>query len=386
MKRGKSLLLICILFRSVFTATIISAQENLSFIDEDAELEVTEGITPDSIFYVIDTFFDRFADEVKVRQEKIAEIKAMINEDNFEAAREALERYKEYAENLEREVSPEQRDEVRRSAAAIYNVLKSLEVQIPDEERGEFFNDIIEREGRIVTAVEIAGKIKELCETLSELDPLQYSRVCKTDEDSPRWHKDLDDKLTEEQRQEAEEFFDIMLQCFETSGEECRCEDISITAFAEKCSIIAPLAYACDVENDENACDKMDAIEEEESIEDLLPDYLRDVLRQIEGRFEDAQFENHAPRECREAEVTTREECMKIMFRLNAPLKCVEALERGEISLDNEREAREDCERIMFNLEAPQECLDAGLTDFRECGKLMFRLNAPPLQNVLPLV
>jgi len=375
---------------TVLMLGIVSAQENVSedaeskIIEElgeeytDEELEVSEGITPDSAFYFIDDFFDRFADEVKVRQEKIAEIRAMIQEGNFEAAREALKRYKEYADNLEREISPEQRDDARRSAAAIYNVLKSFESQIPEGDRDEFFHDIIEREGRIVTAAEIAGKIKELCETLSELDPLEYSRVCKTNDDSPRWQQDLHKDLTEEQRKEAEAFFEIMFQCFETSGGTCRCEDISITAFANKCSVIAPLAYACDVENNEAACDKMDSIEDEEPIEDLLPDYLREVLFRLENRYEDERFDNYAPRECREAGATTREECEKIMFRLNAPPECVKALERGEIDISNERESREVCERLMFELEAPFECKEAGLTDFRECGKLMFRLNAPP--------
>jgi len=322
-------------------------------------------------------FFDRFSDELRVREEKIAEIRAMIEEENYDAARVALERYQEYAENLEREVSPEQRDETRRSAAAIYNVLISLENQIPDDDREEFFDDIIEREQRIVTSVEIASRIKELCESLSELDPLEYSRACKTDDDSPRWQQNLHRDLTEEQKQEAEAFFEVMSQCFETSGETCRCEDISITAFADKCSVIAPLAYACDVEDNEAACDQMDAIEDEEPIEDLLPDYLREVLFRLEDRYDDSQFDNHAPRECVEAGVTTREECESIMFRLNAPSECVEALERGDIDISNEREARESCESLMFELEAPFECKEAGLTDFRECGKLMFRLNAP---------
>ena len=351
---------------------------NAGLFDPNAQLEVEEGVTPDSVFYFIDDFFDRFADEVRVREEKVAEIRAMIEEGNFEAAREALKRYKKYAENLEREVSPEQRDEVRRSAAAIYNVLKSFEAQIPDEHKADLFDDIIEREGRIVTAVEIAGKIKELCEQLSELDPLEYSRVCKTDDDSPRWHQELHKDLTEEQRKEAENFFEIMLQCFETSGGTCRCEDISITAFANKCSVIAPLAYACEVEDNEAACDKMDAIEEEEPIEDLLPDYLREVLFRLEDKYDDSQFDNHAPRECREAGATTRQECMNLMFRIHAPEECVEALERGELDTSNEREFDRACEEIMFNAHAPFECKEAGLTDFRECGVLMFRLNAPP--------
>jgi len=183
----------------------------------------------------------------------------------------------------------------------------------------------------ITFPIELSDTQKLLLRILG-IDPLEYSRNCKTDEGAPAWQKRLHKDLTEEQRQEAEEFFGIMSQCFETAGETCRCEDISITAFADKCSVIAPLAYACDVEGDEAACDKMDVIEEEEPIEDLLPDYLQDVLFAIEDKFEDDRFDNHAPRECREAGATTREACMEIMFKLEAPQECVEAWERGELS------------------------------------------------------
>jgi len=366
-------------FVLVFSISMVFAEEiDISTIDENAVLEVTGGITPDSAFYFLDEFFDNFADAVKVRQEKVAEIRVMIEAGQYEDALEALESYKRHAEEFEREVSPDQRDEARRSAAAIYNVLKSLEAQIPNEYKDDF-DDVIEQEEGIVTAAEIAGKIKELCEELSELDPLQYSRVCKTDDDSPEWQQRLHRDLTEEQRQEAEEFFEIMLECFETSGGTCRCGDISITAFADKCSVIAPLAYACEVEGDENACMQMDEIEDEEPIEDLLPDYLHDVLDEIERRFEDERFEHYAPRECEG--ITDRAECEELIFRAHAPPECVEELfeVRGlEFNRDyGIGEAERDCEEIMFGLYAPPECIDEGITDFRECGKLMFRLNSP---------
>jgi len=378
LKRGFVFLFSIVILFSILG--FVYAQEDLSTIDENAELEQSAGTTPDSAFYFIDKFFDNFADEVKVRQEKVAEIREMIEEENFEAALEALEEYRKFADELEREVSPGQREGVRRSAAAIYNVLKSLEAQIPDEYREDLFEDIIEREQRIVIAVEIAEKIKLLCEELSELDPVAYERTCRTSDEDPRWHRDLDKDLTEEQRKEAEAFFEIMIQCFETNGEECRCEDISIKPFADKCSQIAPLAYACDVENDEAACDKMDEIEAEEPIEDLLPDYLRDVLRNIERRFDEERFEHYGgPRECEG--INDKAECEEKLFRLHAPPACVrELLDNSGITFDRNYgtgEAQRDCEEIMFGLEAPQECLDAGLTDFRECGILMFQLNAP---------
>ena len=386
-KRGVLLLFIFIFVFSISIATVYSQEEDESdIISEieaeypDAELEVDAGIGPDNFFYFIDNFFDRFGDELRVREEKIAEIREMIREGNIGAAREALERYLSFAEELEREIDPEKRDAARRSAAGIRRALLALESDIPPEFREEFINSVLEREEAIVTAVEIASKIKELCETLSELDPLEYSRTCKTDDDSPRWHVRLDRDLTEEQRQEAEAFFEIMLQCFETSGGTCRCEDISFTAFAEKCSVIAPLAYACEVEDNEVACDRMDEIEDEEPIEDLLPDYLREVLRDIEDRFEDERFEHYGgPKECEG--ITDRAQCEELIFRSHAPPECVEELfeVRGlEFTRDyGIGEAERDCEKIMFQLFAPQECIEQGITDFRECGRLMFRLNAP---------
>lgn len=348
----------------------ITEDSGVSFIDENAELGETEGITPDSALYFIDEFFDRFGDDSSIREEKIAEIRAMIQEGKIEEARIALERYEEHAQNFEEEISPGESEEARRSAAAIYNVLLEVEAEIPEEDREEFFDDVVEREKSIVTAAEIANKIKELCETLSQLDPLEYSRVCSTGEDNPDWHKKLDRKLTEEQRQEAIKFGEIMSQCFETSGQQCRCEEIPFTEFAETCSIAAPLAVQCDIEKNEESCEKLDNLEMPE-----LPPHLQDVFDSLEKDVSDSQFDLHMPRECREAGVTSPEECRKIMIQTNAPEECENALIEADVK--NEREAREICEKIMFELNAPQECIEKGLTNPKECGKLMFQINAP---------
>jgi len=52
---------------------------------------------------------------------------------------------------------------------------------------------VIVQEKDIATAAAIASKIKELCVALSELDPREYSRVCRTQDDSqaPEWHREL---------------------------------------------------------------------------------------------------------------------------------------------------------------------------------------------------
>ncbi len=351
--------------------------------EEYGDAVITDpGITPDSFFYFIDEFFDRFGSDLENREEKIAEIKAMIEEGNFEAAREALESYRRHAESWEEDADPNERDEARRSAAAIHRALREFEDDIPDEFHKEFFDDVLEREGRLITAVEISSKIKELCEALSELDPSEYSRVCRTDDSDANWHRALDRDLTEAQIKEAEEFGEIMSECFATSGGTCRCEEISFTAFAEQCTIIAPLAYACDVLDDEVSCDKMDEIEEGNDPFDLLPDYLREVLDRIERQYDDDQYDHHIPRACLDAGITgeergDRDRCFRIMVEREAPRPCIEAVQDGRIKIDNERAFREACERIMFDEEAPFECIEAGIDNFRDCGVLMFQLNAP---------
>src|SRR3989344_407798 len=88
----------------------ISENEQPTEFEEGVELGETGGITPDSALYFFDEFLDRFGNDVSLREEKVAEIKAMIQAGKIEDAKVALERYKGYANNLEREVSPEQRD------------------------------------------------------------------------------------------------------------------------------------------------------------------------------------------------------------------------------------------------------------------------------------
>ncbi|MEK6843974.1 MAG: hypothetical protein AABX83_00960 [Nanoarchaeota archaeon] len=364
------------IFLSLILAVNVIAQEQLT-VEGGGELEVDAGITPDSAFYFIDEFFDRFGSDLENREEKISEIKAMIEAGNIEDAKIALERYKEFANNLEKEVAPEEKDDADRSSEAIKRAVRKFEGKISDDEKEDFVDDIIDKENNIENAAEIAFKIRDLCEQLSKIDPVEYERICRVgdDEDAPEWKKKHYRDLTEEQRKEARAFGSIMGECFRTQGRECRCEEISIKPFADRCSVVAPLAAKCDG-GDENACEAMD--EATEGIEDLLPDYLSDVLGGLEDEFEEDQFEFHMPKECRERNARNPKECMKVMFEINAPDECREALENGEISFDNEKEARESCERIMFEINAPDECIEAGIKDPRECSIFMFKNNAPP--------
>ncbi|MDO8563889.1 MAG: hypothetical protein Q7R87_02685 [Nanoarchaeota archaeon] len=371
MHKRESLVFLALLFSAVLlSSTIVIAQDS----SNSPELSESAGITPDSSFYFVeDSILTKFRDDSSNREKKIAEVKAMINEGKIAEARTALAKYKEFADRLEKEVSPDKQEEAKRSAEAIRAVISEIESEIPEADKEDFVDSVVESEKRIETAAEIASKIKDLCETLAKIDPDQYSRTCKSGEDSPAWQKKLDKDLTDEQKKEAKVFIQVMTQCFKDATN-CKCQDISVKSFADKCSEVVPLYAQCQ-KGDETKCEEADA--KSEGIEELLPDYLQEIMADLDKEYSGAQFENHMPQECQEANVKTEKECMQIMVRVHAPEECISALDSEKIKFENERQFRKDCEEIMFKESAPQECIDAGIKDGRECGKFMFKESAP---------
>ena len=385
-KGGSRLIRLFVLFMVIFGigfAAVSAAEGNSASGDTSdipdkfagEKLERGSGITPDSSFYFLeDKILSRFRGDLENREKKIAEFREMIKEGKVEYAKKALERYREYADNLEKEVTPERKEEAQKSAAAIRNAIKEIESEISSENKKEFVDNVVEKENKISKAAEIANKIKELCESLSGIDLEQYARVCKTDRDenAPKWQRELDEKLTEEQKNEAEEFFNTMSQCF-GDPKNCKCDEIKIEKFAEVCREKAPLAVECK-EGKKDSCDKLNSGED---MRDLLPEHLQPVLDKVERRFSKAEFDNFMPPECAEAGAKTPQECQKIMFKEHAPEECIKALDEGKISFDNPRQADKMCQEIMFVSNAPEECVQAGLRDPKECSKLMFKSKAP---------
>jgi polyhydroxyalkanoate synthesis regulator phasin len=365
----KSVLFVFVLLISLsFLSVGVLAANSTAFLEEVeeeyGEVELVDGgLTPEDGLYFVDEFFDRFGDEVQVKEEKFAEYLALVESGNEVAAQEALEKYNEYADRLEKEIDPGQREDARRSAAAIKHSLKDRE--------GDF-DDILEREEKVVTAVEIAGKIQDLCRDLAELDPNAYYETCKVEGDGPDWQKKLDKDLTADQKKIAKEFIGVMKQCFKTSGQECRCEEIPFTDFADACSEAAPLAIACDVNGDEEACEELDDLEMPE-----LPPYLQEIFEEMDGgEMEEARYEMHMPFECVDAGITDPRECGKYMITEFSPPECRDALLEADVQ--NEWEGRKICDEIMMEVHAP-ECAKEGITDPRECEKFMYDIgNRPP--------
>ena len=347
----------------------------------DVTLEGSAGLTPDSTFYFMETLVESIlvGDDpekaLKYKEEKVLELKEMLESDNKEAAEKALEGVNKYNDIIQKEVSPDIEKKVRKSSKAVKGVLNSFEDKLKDEDWEDVQKGIdasLKQEDKIALAAKISKKIGDLCETLSDLDPLEYAKVCKSGDDSPKWKRDLDERLTKEQKEEAREFMGIMGECF-ANPSECRCDDISIKPFAEKCKVFAPLVAKCE-SGDKDACQEM---EEQEDPINLLPDYLQDVMEDLEDQYGDAKHDLFVPPECIKEGATTKEACMKVMFKLHAPPECAKACEEGLIDPKNEHEGRKACEEIMFKSEAPQECINAGLKDFRECERYMFKLDAP---------
>ncbi len=349
---------------------VVSEAES-EFSDVQELDESSGGTAPDSTFYFVDEFFDRFDNKVEVCKEKVAELKAMYESGNQEAVDRAYRNYQGCVEELTENTDPEQREEILRGAVAIKKTLKTI-----DNIDSSVADDIEKTQEELAEAVEIASKIKELCTTLARLDAGEFYRTCRTEADSPKWQQDLFEGLTAEQEKEARIFADVIGTCMRTEGEECECEKVPHAGFAEMCSTVAPLATACS-EGDENACEKMDSQTEEmfEILEDAP--HLQSVLERLESaneeRFDNEQF---LPPECKRAGATDRDSCMKVMIRENTPEECLEEFENNGYPR-NEREGRERCERIMFELNAPEECIAAGLSDHKECGMFMFNQNAP---------
>jgi hypothetical protein len=361
-----------LLFGGVFLFVIFSIgvlAENSTDILEGVSEEygsvelASGGITPGSPFYFIDEFFDRFQDDLNVREEKLAEFLELKKRGDERAAKVALENYNRYVNKLEKEISPEKRDDARRSAAAIRNALG-------DVEEDEDVKEILESEERLVTAVEIAGKIKSLCEDLAKLDPAAYYETCRAGDDGPEWKKKLDDRLTGDQKKIAKNFVRVMKQCFETSGQECNCEEIPFPDFAEACSKAAPLATACDVEGDEAACEKLDSLEMPE-----LPPYLQEIFEEVDEEMVDAKYKMHMPKECVKEGITNPKECGKLMITKYAPPECKDALLEADVQ--NEWEARKICDEIMMNIHAP-ECAEEGITNPKECEEFMYDIGNRP--------
>ncbi|MEK6871632.1 MAG: hypothetical protein AABX16_01895, partial [Nanoarchaeota archaeon] len=232
------LLMSFIFLGSVFAQTTVSSEK------------LDDGGINSGFLHDVDVWFDRILQsDLENREERVAEIKALIKEERVEEAKKLLELYKEFADSAEKEILPEEEEEAKESSARIQEALEEIASEIPESEK-ENFDVIKEQEERIKKAGAIASKIKKLCSELATLDPVQYEDMCSVDDNAPSWRKKQHGELTKEQEKEVRAFGKIMSQCFK-DPEKCHCNDISIKPFADRCGIVAPLAVKCEKQGDE---------------------------------------------------------------------------------------------------------------------------------------
>lgn len=364
--------------KKILFATFIFLLLPLTYAEDDlyddighAELKEDAGLTPDDSLYFIDKILEGLLVRgnperaLEYKEEKIVEAREMLKEGKVEEAKEALNKARDYSQILEKEVSPEIEKRARESGKATKEFLESIKHKLSEWEYAQL-QDVVEehkeREDKIALAAKISSQIKDLCSSLSELDPVEYSRLCRTEDNAPEWQKKLDKELTEEQKKEAKRFGKIMAECFRTSGKECRCDEIPFPEFANTCSVAAPLAVACDIKGDEDACDRLDNLEMPE-----LPDHLQDIMDDLEDAAEE-RFDIHMPPECVKAGATSKEACSKVMIEAHSPPECRQAL--LDSGCKEEWECRKICDKIMMEKHAP-ECVKKGITDHEECKRFM---------------
>jgi len=328
----------------------------------DEKLDVDAGLTPDSFFYFLDGIVDS-------REEKVAEMKEMAEAcskgdrgacGGFDVS---FDKYKEHANKLEKEVSPEEREEAQRTSRAIRGVLiRDIAKNIDPTKKDDLVKKIVIKEKNIETAAEIADKINELCGQLVKLGAFEEaSEVCKLEVDdkeegAPDWLKEKRKQWKGEMSDDAKKFFEVLTQCMEITNDgkegnsnECRCNEMP-DAQAVLCVDIAAAEDACNDGKDESACGVSQPLIEQ--FMSSLPEDLRKAMERAMNKFGEEDFEIHGvPSECEEVGANNFVSCQEAMFRSRAPGPCLNALDRGEIE-----PTREACEKIMFRENVPKGC------------------------------
>jgi hypothetical protein len=187
---------------TALTTTETPSSDNISNdLNNETEFNVNPGMTPDSPIYFIKDTYQRIVvgndpeKALSYREQKIAEAKAMVEKGKPGATEKSLDRALQYGNIVEREVSPDIQDKVNESMGKVQDAINDMK----QDTIGEQWNDVnagfdknIEQGKKVETAAEISAKIKELCETLAKLDPLQYADSCKPKDNSPNWIKTQD--------------------------------------------------------------------------------------------------------------------------------------------------------------------------------------------------
>lgn len=358
-----------------------------------AQEQFDPGLTPDSIFWGIDKTFDNirlgFASEGEkalvassIREERLAEAREVVNEGGDEDdALAAMEDAELKLKIIQEELAPEIQKEVQDSSERSIEILTELKEKVPEQALPGIENAInrhIVHEEKLKISAEITAQIDKLCTQLIELVGLDQAvsdeSRCNPDlESSPKWlkkkavgdYKNFDNSA-------KRKFIEEMRSCMR-DPRECRCEEIPVKTFSDKCTIIIPYMIKCQFEQDESSCMKLDEIsrESQHMFEELPEDWkgeMMDMDNMMEG-IERKDFEMHMPDECIEVGATTKEACMRIMMERHMPPECREAGAATPEACENIMQKQHSKMQIM---QAPSECMhDGEFVGDEECEKIM---------------
>ncbi len=335
-------------------------KESQSF---DEELGASAGLLPGSPF----AFLDGISES---REEKVAEMKELselCSKGDSGACGNidvSLEKYREYAGDFEREVSPEEKEEAERTSRAIRGaIVRDIAQNVDPTKKDELIREVVQTEKDIELAANIASQIEDLCTKLVEIGETEKAyEVCNLEEDgdAPEWLKDKRKQWKGELSENAKKFVDILQACMDSSNDDvlgnvkdkCACNEMP-DKNADLCIQISTLEDACHA-GEESSCGKSDAYIEEFMF--ALPEELRSAMEQQFGEVEEEKYGGSG-------------ESFEKEFRKRAPPQCIDAVERGDLDLSKGMfSAREQCEKIMMGEFGSPEC--TGLSP-DECAKIM---------------
>jgi len=256
--------------------------------------------------------FNRFVDNVKIffasgdnevrlaldiREKEVNSAINNIQNQGEDKAIKNLERAKEKLQVVQEKVSLDTSEEIKTSVDKITDKINEEE-DLPDE----FDEYLLEEEKTQLTAV-LTEKTFEYCEELAKEDfaSMLKDEECNPETAIPGLEKDLE-KLEDLQ---LKMFVQLMLEirsCVDDPGT-CNCEANVDVEQKEKCEEMVALALKCEYNEDENACDELEAMKPEKGdnfAESFVPDFLMNLFREKEGEMisYDTEPSDCVPEEC----------------------------------------------------------------------------------------
>ncbi|MEK6950389.1 MAG: DUF5667 domain-containing protein, partial [Nanoarchaeota archaeon] len=376
-------LLISFLIASLFLLISLAASlaqespfavEEISILEEEfaEEVEIIEdraGTTPDSLLYVVDEIIENVNLALKegeekaeyaleVKQEKVAEAALMAAEQKQEETAQALERAQSVSPIIEKEISPRLLAVARDNTEFSQRMLAAIQKSTPAgwEEVGALLDEQVTAEEKIRIAGEIASKVGEYCEELSYVDynAVLADQYCNPDA-APSWLKEaVEGEMSQREEAALEKMIQEITTCV-NDPRSCRCDDIPVEKHQQECEENKALAIRCEFEQDFNACKEL---EQKPLVPPDTPDFLRpafeETLAQLIEQKKQEMFDKFAPPECKEAGLTTPEECESLMREKygEPPEECQQ---------DGKFIGMEECMAIVIEkYDIPSECIRDG--------------------------